>query len=154
SSQPSALSFLWPFGAVFRSTLHSSLDTDRVERAADHVIADTRQILDAAAANEHQRVLLQVVADAGDVGRHLDAVGQPHARDLAERRVRLLRRLGEDADAHTPLLRAVLERRALRLAHDLLAARANELTDGRHTTPKSRKNAALRRQLCERLLQA
>ena len=83
-----------------------ALHADRVERAADDVIADARQVLDAAAANEHQRVLLQVVADARDVGRDLDPVGQPHARDLAQRRVRLLRRLREHADADAALLRA------------------------------------------------
>ncbi len=30
-------------------------------------------------------VLLQVVTDAGNVSRHLDAVSQAHARDFAER---------------------------------------------------------------------
>src|SRR4029453_1571765 len=114
------------------STLHPSLHTHRIERPAHHVVAHARQILHAAAANEHERVLLQVVAAARDVGRHLDAVGEPHARDLAQRGIRLLRRLGEDADAHAALLRAVLERRAFRLADDLLAPRADELTDSRH----------------------
>src|SRR6185503_7714554 len=73
-------------GAVLRPALLAALDTDGVERAADDVIADARQVLDAAAADQHQRVLLQVVADARDVGRHLDLVGQADARDLAERR--------------------------------------------------------------------
>src|SRR4051812_286539 len=126
------LSLLRALGAVFRSALHAALDADRVERAAHDVIADTRQILDAAAANQHQRVFLQVMADPGDVGRDLDAVGQPHARDLAQRRVRLLRRLGEHANADAALLRAVLQRGALRLADDLLAPGADELTDSRH----------------------
>src|SRR6185369_9218861 len=110
----------------------AALHPDRVERAADHVVADAREILDAAAANEHQRVLLEVMTDARDVGRHLDAVGEPHARDLAQRRVRLLRGLGEHPDADAALLRAVLQRGALRLAGDLLAPGADELTDSRH----------------------
>ena len=67
------------------------LDADRVERAADDVVADAGKILHAAAADEHHRVLLQVVPDAGNVRRHLDAVGEPDAGHLAERRVRLLR---------------------------------------------------------------
>src|SRR5262249_55382283 len=127
------LSLLRALGPVLRTTLHATLDADRVERAAHHVIADARQVLDAAAADQHQRVLLEVVADARDVGGHLDAVGEADARDLAERGVRLLRRLGEDADADAALLRAVLQRRALRLADDLLPSLANELTDSRHT---------------------
>src|SRR5580765_3394870 len=132
SSAWHGLSLLRALRAVFGSSLHPSLHADRVERPADDVIANARQILDAAAANEHQRVLLQVVADAGNVGRHLDAVGQPHARDFAKRRVRLLRRLREDAHADAALLRAVLQRRALRLADDLLASGTNELTDRWH----------------------
>src|SRR5579872_7333190 len=127
-----ALSFLRSLRAVLRSSLHASLDADRVERAADDVVTDARQILHAAAADEHQRVLLEVVPDARDVGRHLDAVRQPHAGDLAKRGVRLLRRLGEDAHAHAALLRAVLQRGALGLADDLLAPGADELTDSRH----------------------
>src|SRR4029079_2845932 len=131
------LGFLRALGAVFRTSLHPALDRDRVERAADDVVADARQILDAAAANEHQRVLLQVVADARDVGRDLDAVGQPDARHLAQRRIRLLRRLREDAHADAALLRAVLQRGALGLAHDLLPTRTNKLTDRRHNAPKT-----------------
>src|SRR5207302_1952569 len=108
------------------------LHADGIERAADDVIADARQVLDAAAADQHQRVLLQIVADAGNVGRHFDAVGQPHARHFSQCGVRLLRRLREDADADTALLRTVLQRRALRLADDLLPSVAYELTDSRH----------------------
>src|SRR5713226_3955133 len=118
--------------SVLRTTLLSSLHTDRVERAADHVIAHARQIFHAAAANEHQRVLLQVVAHAGNIGRDLNAVGQPHARHFPQRRVWLLRRLREDAHAHAAFLRAVLQRRALGLTDDLRAAMTNELTDSRH----------------------
>src|SRR6266849_4040493 len=127
-----SLRLLRSLRAVLRAALHPSLHADSVERAAHHVVADARQILDAAAANEHERVLLEIVADARDVGRHLDAVGEPHARDLAQRGIGLLRRLGEDADADTTLLRAVLQRGALRLADDLLAPGADELTDSRH----------------------
>src|SRR5689334_1964388 len=81
SSTRHDLSLLRALDAVFRPTLHSTLHADRVERAAHDVVAHAREILDAAAANEHQRVLLQVVADAGNVGGHFDAVGEPDARD-------------------------------------------------------------------------
>src|SRR5260221_12020119 len=129
----SLLRLLGPLGAVLRTSLHPTRDADRIERAPDHVVAHAGEILHAAAPDEHERVLLQVVTDARDVGRHLDAVGQPHARDLAQRGVRLLRRLGEDAHADAAPLRAVLQRRALRLADDLLAPGTNQLTDCRHT---------------------
>src|SRR5262245_16385270 len=111
---PLALRLLRPLCPVFRSSLHAALDAHRVERASHHVIANARQIFHTAAANEHQRVFLQVVADAGDVSGDFDAVREAHARDLAQRRIRLLGRLGEHADAHTALLGTVLQRRALR----------------------------------------
>src|SRR4051812_19465385 len=70
-----------------------------VERPADHVVANARQILHAASADEHDRVLLKVVTLAGDVARHFHAVGEAHAADLAECRVRFLRRRGVHAHA-------------------------------------------------------
>src|SRR4051794_18326443 len=73
------------------------------------------------------------MADAGDVGGDLDPVGEPDARDLAERRVRLLRSLREHADANAALLRAHLQRGTLRLRDDLLASLSNELADRGHS---------------------
>src|SRR5690349_12471602 len=121
-----------PLGAVLRAPLLPALHAHRVERAAHDVVADAREVLHAAAANEHERVLLQVVADAGDVGGDLDPVGQADAGDLAKRRVRLLRRLREDADTDAALLRTVLQCRALGLPRDLFAPLAHELADRRH----------------------
>src|SRR5918993_1430971 len=67
------------------------------------------------AADEDDRVLLQVVTLAGDVGGDLDAAGQADAGDLAERRVGLLWRVGEHAGADAPSLGRTLERRGLHL---------------------------------------
>ena len=91
-------------------------------------------------------MLLQVVADARDVGRDFHLVRQPHARDLAQRRVRLLGRHGAHLKADATLLRgardgllALLEAvpvlahgRRLDLGDLALAAVAHELGDGRH----------------------
>src|SRR5580658_10307425 len=63
-----------------------------VERTADDLVADAREVAHPAAAHEHDRVLLQVVADARNVGGHLDVARKPDPRDLAQRRVRLLGR--------------------------------------------------------------
>src|SRR5262245_7133779 len=87
-----------------------------VQRAAHDVVAHAGKVLHAAPADEHDRVLLQVVALARDVGSHLNAVREPHTRDLAERGVRLLRRRRVDARADAALLRARLQRRRTRLA--------------------------------------
>src|SRR5262249_13078638 len=56
------------------------------------------------------------------------------ARHLAERRVRLLRRLREHAHTDATLLRADLERGTLGLGDDLLASLTDELTDSRHSS--------------------
>src|SRR3954468_9796574 len=77
---PSPLRLLRPLRAVLRAALHSSLDANRVERAAHHVITHARQILDAAAANQHERVFLQVVADARNVSRHFFSMRRPPPR--------------------------------------------------------------------------
>src|SRR3954470_15940039 len=85
--------------AVLRTGLLAVVDAGGVERPADDLVAHTRKVLDAAAAHEHDGVLLQVVTLARDVGRDLDAAGDAHARHLAKRRVRLLRGGGVDAGA-------------------------------------------------------
>src|SRR3989337_4376550 len=91
-------------GAALAPTIHPS----RIERPADNMVADARQVLDTAAANEHNRVLLQRVPLARDVSRDLDPVRQPHAGHLAQRRIRFLRRLGADRRADAALLRRTL----------------------------------------------
>ena len=87
-----------------RARLLAVADAGGVEGAAHDLVADAGKVLDAAAADEHDGVLLEVVALARDVGGDLHAVGEPDAGDLAQRRVRLLRRRGVDARADpTPL---------------------------------------------------
>src|SRR5437764_6441761 len=101
--------------AILRTALLAVLDALGVEHAAQDVVAHAGQILDAAAADHDHRVLLEVMALARDVADHLEAVGQTNLGDLAERRVRLLRRRRVDARADTALLRALLQRRHLLL---------------------------------------
>jgi hypothetical protein len=113
--------FLRALRAVFRAALFAVRDPHRVQCAADDVIADARQILDAAAAHENYRVLLQVVADPGYIRRNLDPIDQTHTRDFAQCRVGLLRRLCLDLNADPATLRAGLQSRARCLVLDSLA---------------------------------
>src|ERR671915_1628471 len=76
--------------AVAAARLLTVPDALRVERAPDDLVANAREVLHPAAAHEHDRVLLQVVADARDIGRDLDPAGQPDTGNLAERGVGLL----------------------------------------------------------------
>ena len=119
-------------GAVLRAALLAVGDAGGVERRADHLVADARQILHAAAADEHDRVLLQVVPVTRDVGADLDAVRQPDARDLAQRRVRLLRG-GRQTRVQTPRRCGAPESAGVLIfACFLAAALANQLVDGGH----------------------
>src|SRR3954451_2589468 len=119
-------------GSVFRAALLAVGDAGGVERSPDHLVPEARQVLDAAPADEHDGVLLEVVALAGDVGADLDAVRQANTGDLAQRRVRLLGGRRRDARADTALLRGSRERRGLRLRLLRSTALADELIDGRH----------------------
>src|SRR3954451_9642317 len=91
--------------AVLRAGLLAVADAGGVERPADDLVPHARKVLDAAAAHEHDRVLLQVVALARDVRRDLHRAGDPDARHLAQRGVRLLRRDGVHTRADAAALR-------------------------------------------------
>src|SRR5579864_3029399 len=77
--------------AVLRAALFAVLDTLRVEAAAHDVVAHAREVFHAAAADQHDRVLLKIMAFAADVADHLEAIGQAHLRDLAQRRIGFFR---------------------------------------------------------------
>src|SRR5579883_3442588 len=106
---PTAYSLLGLLGTVFGTAGFAIARSGGVERAAHDVVAHAGQVLDAAAADHDHRVLLQVVALTGDVTDHFEAVGEPHLGDLAQGRVRLLRRRRVDARAHAALLRRGLQ---------------------------------------------
>src|SRR5437763_1855299 len=128
--------------AVLRARLLSITHAGRVQRRADDLVPHTGAARHAAAAHEHDRVLLQVVADPRDVRVHLGPARQPHARDFPKRRVRLLRRHREHARADTPPLRRALQRGRLRLRPLRLAAVTDQLLDRRHRfLPQTRRRA-------------
>src|SRR5262245_4088105 len=99
--------------AVAAARLLAVADALGVEGAADDLVPDARKVLHTTAPHEHDRVLLQVVADPGDVGGDLDLARQANAGDLAQRRVRLLGRGRVHARAHSAKMRAAIERRRL-----------------------------------------
>ena len=96
------------------------------------MVTDAGKVFHTAAADDYHGVLLQVVAFAGDVGRHFDAVGQAHAGDLTQGRVRLFRGGGVNAGAYAATLRAGLQRRGLLAFHHGFPLNADELIDRGH----------------------
>src|SRR5690242_6835289 len=79
---------------VLGAALFPILHALGIQHAADDVVAHTGQVLHTTAADQHHRVLLQVVALAGNVGGDFHRIAQAHAGDFAQRGVRLLGRLG------------------------------------------------------------
>src|ERR1700727_1074971 len=120
---------LGALGAIFGAALLTVGHADRVQSAAHYVIAHTGQILYTAAADEHDRVLLQVVADTGDIGGDFHTVGQANAGDLTQRRVRLLGGLRVNAGADTAPLGRTLQGRRSRLVARRNAAFSHALTE-------------------------
>src|SRR6476619_3456322 len=119
-------------GAVLGTGLPAVLDALRVEDAAKHVVAHARKIAHTAAADQHDAVLLEVVALAGNVADHFALVGQADLGHLAECRVRLLRGRRIDAGADAALLRVLLHRRDLRLGLLRFATLADQLVNRWH----------------------
>src|SRR5258708_14996429 len=119
--------------AVLRAALLAVLHASGVERAAQNVIANTREILHAAAAHQHDRVLLQVVADTWDVRGDFNGVRQADASHLAQGGVRFLRGLRVNADAHAALFRAAHQRRRFGLRGDSFSSHPDKLRKRRHT---------------------
>src|SRR5512142_2012809 len=103
-----------------------------VQGTADNLVADPGQVPHPAAAHQHDRVLLQVVPDAGNVGGDLDLAGEPDPRHLAQSGVRLLGRGRVDARANAAALGAALERRRGGLGYLVLAALSDQLLDSGH----------------------
>src|SRR5580658_3781349 len=85
---------LGPLRTIFGTTLLASADPGRIERSPHHVIAHSRKVLHAASADQHNRVLLQIVSDARNVSGNFDSIGKPHTCHLTQRRIRLLRSRG------------------------------------------------------------
>src|SRR6187200_2729644 len=63
-------------GAVLGAALLAIVDAGAIERAAHRVITNAGEVLDATAADEHHRVLLEVVAFAADVRRNFVTVDE------------------------------------------------------------------------------
>src|SRR4051812_32927298 len=101
--------------AVLGAALLAVGNARRIEPTTDNLVAHTGEVLDATTADEHNGVLLEVVGNAGNVGRDLHAVGETDTGNLTKGRVRLLRGGRVDASADAALLWRSPERGCLGL---------------------------------------
>ena len=130
---------------VLGTALHPVLDALSIEGTTNDVVTDTGKVLNTAAANQNDGVLLQVVADTGDVGGNLVAIRQADTGDLTKCGVRLLGGGGTNCGADASLLggsqigsavlqgvQTLLQCRSRGLVGDLLSALSDQLIKSRH----------------------
>ena len=109
------------------------------------MVTDTGKVLNTAAADQNDRVLLQVVADTGDISGDFHTIGQADTGDLTQCGVRLLGAGGTNSGANATLLggrqggslvlqgvQTSLQSGSGGLVGDLLTAATNELIKSRH----------------------
>ena len=109
SQDDQSLLFLFrSLGTVFGAGLSPVGDTCGIKRTSDDMVSGTGQVLDSAAADQNDAVLLEVVSLARDIARYFNAVGKTYSGDLSEGGIRLLRRSCLDCCADTALLRSGL----------------------------------------------
>ena len=92
-------------GAVLASSASPSVDACRVQRTTYHVVSNAGQVFNTSPAYQHDGVLLQVVAFAGNVGCHFHAVGKPYPGYFSKGGVRLFRCLRPHLNTNAPFLR-------------------------------------------------
>jgi hypothetical protein len=131
---PAALR-LRPLGSILRSALFTVGHAGGIQRAPNHVVAHARKILHTTPADEHNRVLLQIMANPRDICGHFDPVGEPHAGNFPQRRIGLLGSRSIDTGANSPLLRATLQRRARCLPAWRFPPVSHKLVKRRHEFP-------------------
>ena len=89
---------------VLGTGLHTAIDALSIQSTTNDVITDTGKVLNTTATDQNNRVLLQVVANTGNVSGNFHTVGQAHTSDLTQCRVRLLGGSGTDGSANATLL--------------------------------------------------
>jgi hypothetical protein len=89
-------------------------------------------------------MLLKIVAHARDVGRYLNAVGQPYPRNLAQRRIGLFGGGGIHPNTNPSFLRRTLQSRRFYLLFRFAASFSYELVNCRHNlSPFLEKNVSI-----------
>ena len=126
---------LFPLGAVLGAALLAVFYAGSIQRTAHDVVTHARKVFHTTAADEYDAVLLKVMAFTGDVGDHLNLVGEAHLSHLTEGGIRLLRRGGIYAGANATALRTGVQRTAFALDFQGGTSFADKLLNSRHCRP-------------------
>jgi hypothetical protein len=142
---------LGPLRTILGTALLASADTGRIERSPHHVIAHPGKVLHAASADQHNRVLLQIVSYPRNISGYFNSVGKPHTSHLTQRRIRLLRSRGIHTRTNpTPLgtglqcgTCSLITRRASPFAHELIERRQLTLQEKLVNLPGSKQTTLI-----------
>ncbi len=96
------------------------------------MVTNSRQVLDAAPANQNNGVLLKVMPYARNVSRHLGSRRQFNASNFPQSRVRFFRSRGGYARTNPSPLRARAKSRGLRTRRLTMSSVSDELIDCGH----------------------
>lgn len=77
--------------AVTATSLLTTFDRRTVERTADDLVTNAREVADTTAADQYDRVFLKLMTFARNVARNFFVVREANTRNLTKRRIRLLR---------------------------------------------------------------
>ena len=98
------LTGLGTLSTVLGTGLHTTIDTLSIQSTTDDVVTHTGKVLYTTATDHNHRVLLQVVADTGDISGDFHTVGQANTSDLTQCGVGLLGGGGTNSGANATLL--------------------------------------------------
>ena len=116
--------------AVLGTGLTSVSNTGGIQCSSDDMVPGTRKVLDTAAADHDDGVLLKVVALTRNITGNLNPIGKTYTGDLPKCRVRLLRGSCLYCGADTSFLRrAVIGCSLLQRIESMLKRRSSALLD-------------------------
>jgi len=129
---------LWPFGTVLGTTLFTICNPECIESASNDMVSHTGKVLYTTTANEHNRVLLQIVPDPRNIGGNFYTVCQTDAGDFAQGRIRLLGRRRIYANTNSALLGTALKGGSAGFFPDLFPPFSYQLVNRGHSSIKLR----------------
>src|SRR5438094_5174957 len=89
------------FSTVLRPAATAPVHSKAVKGPPNDMIPHSWQVLHPTAADQHDRVLLQVMTFPRNIGDHFLPVCQTHLSDFSQRRIRLFWRTGHYLHTHT-----------------------------------------------------
>ena len=120
--------------AVTAAGLTTITHAQSIQNTTDHLIPHTREVTNSSAANQHDRVLLQIVAFARNISSDLFAIRKSHTSHLSKSRVRLFGGYRLHLKTDATLLRAAFQQRRFAARTLLLPRFPDQLVNCRHKT--------------------